>query len=216
MLNYERTLWNKSVRRVAGVDEAGRGPLAGPVVAAAVCFDPAFARTEAEGLLSGLTDSKKLTRQRREYFKNLLLSRSECSVSVGVADVAEIDRINILQATYLAMRRALDGLSPAAEHALVDGLPVPDLPCASTAIIKGDACSLSIAAASVVAKVVRDALMRELDARYPGYGLATHKGYGTQKHMAALMDLGPCGVHRRSFRPVREAMAIHEWTASRS
>lgn len=182
---------------VAGVDEAGRGPLAGPVVAAAVVLPP-------DCNLPGLQDSKALTEERREA---LYGSITELALTWGVAQVEpdEIDRINILRATHRAMALALHRLAPLPHGALVDGLPVQGLPCPHRAIVKGDALCISIAAASVLAKVSRDRHMRDLDEQYPGYGFAQHKGYGTALHVEALRRLGPTPCHRRSFRPVAEA-----------
>lgn len=209
MLRFEREAWEGGARRVAGVDEAGRGPVAGPVFAAAVCFDRDWAEREAEGVLAGLTDSKQLSSHRRESFFARLTSPELCGVvsfCIAQASVEEIDRLNILRATHLAMRRAVEGIGTgeaAVGMALVDGLPVQGLPVPHRAIVKGDARSFSIAAASVLAKVSRDRLMAELDAQWPGYGFAENKGYGTAAHLKALADLGPCPAHRRSFAPVR-------------
>lgn len=207
MLAFEREAWGAGATVVAGVDEAGRGPLAGPVHAAAVCFPREWAEREANGLLAGLTDSKQLSAARREHFFALLTGpelREVVRFAIAAAEVEEIDALNILRATHLAMRRAIEGLgAPPPDLALVDGLPVRGLPIPHRAIVKGDAQSLSIAAASVLAKVSRDHLMLELDARWPGYGLAANKGYGTAAHLEALRRLGPCPVHRRSFAPVR-------------
>jgi ribonuclease HII len=208
VLEHERHLWGCGCRRVAGVDEAGRGPLAGPVVAAAVVFDREFAVSQEHAGLAGLTDSKQLSPSRRETFFGLLRTSSRVEIGVGVADEAEIDDLNILRATHLAMRRAVEALPAPPDHILVDGLPVPGLPVASTPIVGGDAKSLSIAAASVVAKVVRDEHMAELDDKYPGYGFASHKGYGSRSHVQAIFERGPSPVHRKSFRPVREAIEI--------
>ncbi len=208
MLQFERQFWEQGCVRLAGVDEAGRGPLAGPVVAAAVVFDRAFLEAEQYGVLLGIDDSKTLSESQREHFFALLTQSPHLATGVGSADVAEIDTLNILRATHLAMKRALLALAPPPDFALVDGLPVQGLPCPSLAIVKGDARSLSIAAASIVAKVTRDRLMRELDRHYPAYGFAQHKGYGTRAHLQALLTEGPSPVHRRSFRPVREAMRI--------
>lgn len=205
MLEYERSFWKTSPAMVlAGIDEAGRGPLAGPVFASAVSIDEAAIESLAAGPLAGLTDSKKLTAAKREHFHEILLSLPEVRTSVAFSTAAEIDSINILKATHLAMRRAAEGLVPPPAHVLVDGLPVKNLPCPSTPIVKGDAKSLLIAAASVMAKVERDHLMLELDAKYPGYGFAIHKGYGTAAHLDALRRLGPCPEHRRTFRPVSD------------
>ena len=209
MLAYEHTFWDKDPSAVlAGVDEVGRGPLAGPVYASAVVIASADADSFLEGPLAGLTDSKKLTEAKREHFHDLLRSLPGVRIGIGSASVAEIDSLNILRATHLAMRRAvLDLGDPSPDHVLVDGLPVRGLPCPSTAIVKGDAQSLLIAAASVVAKVTRDHLMAELDAQYPGYGFAANKGYGTAEHLEALRRLGVSPVHRRSFAPVADILA---------
>jgi ribonuclease HII len=182
---------------VAGVDEAGRGPLAGPVVAAAVVLEPG-------GEWPGLTDSKLVPVAERERLAAVIEARA-LFVAVGIASVTEIDTLNILRATHLAMARALAPIGGVVALALVDGLPVQGLPCPHRAIVRGDRRCLSIAAASVVAKVRRDALLRALDVEHPGYGFARHKGYGTPEHRAALARLGPCPAHRRTFRPVVEA-----------
>jgi ribonuclease HII len=181
---------------VAGVDEVGRGPLAGPVYAAAVILDPAR-------LPTGLDDSKKMTELRREKAFDAIMA-SALEVGIGVASVEEIDRINILAATMLAMRRAVDGLSIKPVHALIDGNKVPALPCPAEAIVKGDGKILSIAAASIIAKVTRDRVMNELDVACPGYGWARNKGYGTADHLEALVRLGPSAHHRASFAPVAQ------------
>jgi ribonuclease HII len=183
--------------RAAGVDEAGRGPLAGPVVAAAVVLPDGFH-------LPGLADSKVLpARVRAELHERI----RECAVGVGIGVVAAgvIDEINILQATHRAMREAVAQLSPAPEMILVDGRPLPRAPRPQQAIVGGDATCACIAAASIVAKVTRDRMMVELDVRCPGYGFARHKGYPTPEHRARLEELGPCPEHRQSFRPVRAA-----------
>lgn len=191
-------------RRLAGVDEAGRGPLAGPVVAAAVVFDRGFLEAEAEQSLQGLTDSKKLPEKRREFFFALLTAHPRIEIGIGLASVEEIDSQNILRATHLAMARAIGHLAPPPDLALVDGLPAKGLPVPHVAIVGGDGASLSIAAASIVAKVTRDRLMVELAAQYPGYGFDRHKGYGTAAHLEALQRLGPCPAHRTSFAPVAQ------------
>ena len=183
---------------VAGVDEVGRGPLAGPVVTAAVILDP-------EHPIDGLMDSKKLSEKRREKLA-VLIKENSLAWSIGRAEVEEIDEINILQATMLAMQRAVAGLSPAPEHVLIDGNRCPQLPCTAEAIIKGDGLVPAISAASIIAKVSRDNEMVELDAIYPGYGLAGHKGYPTKAHRDALIELGVTSIHRRSFAPVRRAI----------
>ena len=197
----ERLLWKQGYLRVAGVDEVGRGPLAGPVVAAAVVFPPSF-RTRK---LPGLRDSKQLTAAARERLAPQV-RRYAAGVGVGSASHAEIDALGIVGATVAAMTRAIRQLPQAADHLLVDALRLEcdGLPC--RAIIHGDALCCSIAAASIVAKVARDSLMVELDALHPGYGLARHKGYPTPEHLAALERLGPTPLHRRSFAPVRRVL----------
>lgn len=183
----------------AGVDEAGRGPLAGPVVVAAVILDPARP-------IAGLDDSKKLSERRREALYPQVIERA-LAHCVIVVEAAEIDRLNIFQATMAGMSRAVAGLSPAAREALVDGNKLPrDLPCAGRAIVGGDALEPAISAASILAKVTRDRLMVALDAVHPGYGFAVHKGYPTPAHLDALQRLGPCPHHRRSFAPVARAL----------
>jgi ribonuclease HII len=181
---------------VAGIDEAGRGPWAGPVVAAAVIF-------HAHEAPPGIDDSKKLSAERREALFDAILATAH--VGIGEASVAEIDRLNILAATLLAMQRAVAALGIAPDHALVDGNRKPSLNCPITTLVKGDARSLSIAAASIVAKVTRDRMMIRYCDDYPGYGFARHKGYGTAQHQAALTRLGPCAIHRLSFAPVESA-----------
>jgi ribonuclease HII len=175
------------------------------VVAAAVVFLPAFAEQAVAGILTGLTDSKKISEKKREEFFAILQDASQAVIGVGQASSAEIDKINILRATHLAMRRAVENLPELPEHILVDGRPVKGLPVVSTAIVKGDSKSLSIAAASIIAKVTRDRMLYKLDAKHPEYGFASHKGYGTKAHLAALKKYGPLPQHRRSFAPVREA-----------
>ena len=203
---YEKRLAQKGFVRIAGVDEAGRGPLAGPVVAAAVILPVNFRAR-------GIDDSKVLTPRERERLYSRITNHAECGV--GVASVDEIDRLNILRASHLAMRRALQALPPPApDHALIDGRFTPDrfgldvgeaeASNRFTALIDGDAQSVSIAAASIIAKVTRDRQMEDLDAQFPGYGFAQHKGYYTPDHIAALRELGPCAIHRQSFAPVRD------------
>ena len=204
MLRHEQEAWQAGFRHVAGVDEAGRGPLAGPVVAAAVAFDKEFLEAEADQSLAGLTDSKKLPAARREFFFARITSCPQARVGVGSASVEEIERLNILNATHLAMARALAQLAPLPDLALVDGLPVKGLPVPHRAIVGGDAASLSIAAASVIAKVTRDRWMAALAAEYPAYGFERHKGYGTPEHLAALRRHGPCPAHRKGFAPVAQ------------
>ena len=209
MLAGERPWWQASPQGVlAGVDEAGRGPLAGPVCAAAVVISPLACERLYVGTLAGLTDSKQLTPVRRRAFFDILSHDTETHIGVGWCQATEIDEMNILGATHLAMRRAVENLPVRPDHVFVDGLPVKGLPCASTAIVKGDAKSFLIAAASVTAKVLRDRYMSNLDVRYPNYGFATNKGYGVQGHVAALFRYGPCPEHRRSFRPVQDALQL--------
>jgi ribonuclease HII len=183
---------------VAGVDEVGRGPLCGAVVAAAVILDPAHP-------IEGLADSKKLSEARREQLYEIICERA-LAWSIGRAEVEEIDQLNILQATMLAMYRAVAGLTPAPQHAMVDGNRCPKLPCSCEAVIKGDSKVASISAASIIAKVSRDREMVELDRLYPGYGIAVHKGYPTPSHLEALSQLGVTPIHRRSFGPVRRLL----------
>ena len=184
---------------ICGIDEAGRGPLAGPVCAAAVILPEGFQ-------LQGLTDSKKLSEKRREAMFETLMAESTVLKSVAWCTASEIDEHNILRATHLAMRRAAEGLGVKLERALIDGLPVKDFPFQQTAIVKGDGKSISIAAASVLAKVSRDRRMVELDANYPEYGFARHKGYGTKIHKEALAVYGPSPEHRMSFAPCQSAI----------
>lgn len=204
MLRFEQEAWAGGFSQVAGVDEAGRGPLAGPVVAAVVLFERDFLESEAEKSLAGLDDSKKLPASRREFFHALLSACPHARIGVASASVAEIDSLNILRATHLAMARAVAQLAPPPDLALVDGLPVQGLPVPHRAIVGGDAASLSIAAASVMAKVTRDRLMVQLAAEYPSYGFERHKGYGTKQHLDALRRHGPCPAHRKSFAPVAQ------------
>jgi ribonuclease HII len=187
---------------VAGVDEAGRGPLAGPVVAAAVILDP-------DNPVCGLKDSKQLTQSRREALY-LEITQKSLVWAVGRASVEEIDRLNILQATLLAMQRAVFMLNPPAQRVLVDGNQCPQLGCPVEAVIRGDSTVAAISAASIIAKVSRDREMVELDRRYPGYGLARHKGYPSREHLQALQNLGVTALHRRSYAPVRKLLETHE------
>lgn len=196
--SFEKHLLDLCTWPVAGIDEAGRGPLAGPVVAAAVILNPA-------DIPAGLRDSKKLTILQRRKLYDDITSRATCAI--GTASVAEIDRVNILQATYLAMRRAVDTLPKTPAHLLIDGnrLP-PNLPCPAEAIVKGDDRSASIAAASIVAKVTRDRIMADLDQAHPGYGWSKNAGYGSKQHLDALKTLGVTPHHRVSFRPVHNIL----------
>ena len=188
---FEREAMRLGAVHVCGVDEAGRGPLAGPVYAAAVILPP-------DVRIEGLNDSKKLTEKKREALFPVICETA-ASFSIAFADEKEIDAYNILQATYLAMRRAVEGLDVPADYALIDGNRMPPLVIAGETIIKGDAVCQSIAAASVLAKVSRDRFMLEMDAQYPQYGFSKHKGYGTKEHYAALREFGPSPIHRLTF-----------------
>jgi ribonuclease HII len=203
---HERELRAHGFSLIAGVDEAGRGPLAGPVVAAAVVL-PANCR------LPGLADSKALTSLARSRLCETIQKRAVC-FAVASVEAQIIDRINILQATYRAMREAIARLDPSPDFLLVDGWALPAAPVEQRALVQGDCICASIAAASILAKVTRDQMMEGLDRQYPGYGFAQHKGYGTQEHLAQLALLGPCPEHRRSFAPVQgwfqQRLALHE------
>ena len=200
----ERAIEERGLAPVAGLDEAGRGPWAGPVTAAAVVLD----RHRLPATLSeGLDDSKKLSAARRDQLFEVLSTSPAVHHALGWASVTEIDRLNILAASLLAMRRALAALPVAATYALVDGNRLPDLPCPGEAVVKGDGRSLSIAGASVIAKVSRDREMARLARAHPGYGWESNQGYGTKVHREALARLGPCGEHRQSFRPVAAILA---------
>jgi ribonuclease HII len=183
---------------IAGVDEAGRGPLAGPVVVAAVILDP-------DQPITGLNDSKKLGEARREALFDVIRERALAFAVVEIA-AADIDRLNILQATLLGMRRAVEGLRPAPKLVLVDGNRTPDVTCASHAIVGGDGLEPAISAASILAKVTRDRIMLDLHGSYPQYGFDRNKGYPTPGHLQRLAEIGPCEAHRRSFAPVRNSM----------
>jgi len=200
LLRYENSLWNIGVQFVAGVDEAGMSPLAGPVSAAAVIFAPGTR-------IADIDDSKKLDASTRERLA-IEIKTTAIAWSVGFAEVDEIDKINIYWAGLLAMRRAVEGLGSQPEHLLIDARRIKDLAIPQQSIVKGDAKSLTIAAASILAKTARDALMRKLDSDYPGYGFSRHKGYPVQEHLAALNKLGASPIHRRSFAPVRAALGL--------
>ena len=206
---YGRAWWTRGTTRLAGVDEAGRGPLAGPVVAAAVCLPPHWLDTGLPSALHGLNDSKQLTAAQREQFFDALTADPEIRYGIAQVEPDRIDAINILQATHQAMNEALAQLRPAPQHALVDGRPVQTLRFPHTPIVKGDTLSYSIAAASVLAKVTRDRRMVAYHRQYPHYGFADHKGYGTPQHLAVLAQHGPCPIHRRSFtwqKPVQRQL----------
>lgn len=196
--SLERAALARGLTRIAGVDEVGRGPYAGPVTAAAVVLD-------LSRIPEGLNDSKKLTARRREALAEAIYDSAE--VSIAEASVEEIDRLNILAASHLAMRRAIAGLGTLPDLALIDGNRLPaDLPCAGQTVIRGDALSVSIAAASIVAKIGRDARMAALAQQHPGYGWDRNAGYGTKEHQNALLDLGVTPHHRRSFAPIRKIL----------
>ncbi len=193
---HEKAARKQGAMRIAGIDEVGRGPLFGPVVAAAVILAPSCR-------IEGLTDSKKLSEKKRDEFE-VLIRMNAVAWAVAAVDVETIDRINIRQASLLAMRMAVEQLALGPDFLLIDGRDTIDWPGPQQAVIQGDAISLSIAAASVVAKVFRDRLLIELDSQFPGYGLASHKGYGCPEHLAALARLGPTPLHRKSFHPVSQ------------
>jgi len=195
-LSLETLLWDLGYERVAGVDEVGLGPWAGPVVAAAVVFPP------RARILSGVDDSKKLTPARREALA-AVIREAAAELALGVVEVAELDDLGVHDAGLEAMRRAVTRLRAAPDYLLVDARRVPDVEVGQTSFVRADAFIYSVAAASIVAKVYRDALMVEMDARFPGYGFGQHMGYGTAAHLEALERLGPCEIHRRSFAPVQ-------------
>jgi ribonuclease HII len=203
---YEKKLRAAGVVRIAGVDEAGRGALAGPVVAAAVVLPEKFRHRK-------LNDSKQLNPGLREKIYDELISNSEIVWSAGVVDHLEIDRINILRASQQAMRIALGALAIPPEHVLLDGLPVFPFPFPQTAIVDGDCYSLTIAAASVIAKVTRDRIMRDFCTQFPEYCFEQHKGYSTELHLSRLHEFGPCPIHRRSFEPVAQPLLALEGIA---
>ena len=188
---YENQCAEQGYSSICGVDEAGRGPLAGPVCAAAVILKP-------NDIIEGVNDSKKLSEKKREALYDVIKARA-AAYSIAFASVEEIEELNILNATMLAMKRAVEGLSKAADYAIIDGNKTPDLSIPCSAIVKGDANSMSIAAASILAKVTRDRLMLEYDKEYPQYMFAKHKGYGTKVHTQAIREYGPCPIHRMSF-----------------
>ncbi len=200
LLQYETPLWEKGLTRIAGVDEAGMAPLAGPVVAAAVILPREFRPR-------GIDDSKQVDAAERERLA-VEIKRAAICWAVGITSVEEIDSINIYRAGLLAMRRAVEGLASCPEHVLIDARRLPELKVPQNGIVHGDALSLTIAAASIIAKTTRDGMMVEHDARHPGYGFARHKGYPTAEHFAAIEKLGVCALHRRSFAPIRRALGL--------
>jgi ribonuclease HII len=200
---FEHELFQNGITRIAGVDEAGRGPLAGPVFAAAVILPTDWILDGMPKKLKKVNDSKQLDHEEREILFAEITSRPEIRFAVAHVDERMIDQINILQATHRAMNLALAELDPVPEHALVDGLKVKTLSLPQTAIVDGDCLSYSIAAASIIAKVTRDRMMIDYHAMYPAYGFHEHKGYGTPNHLAAIKNYGPCPIHRMTFYPIR-------------
>lgn len=200
---FERALLERGDSLIAGVDEAGRGPLAGPVMAAAVILPLDWIQNGLPDELIGLNDSKQLTASARDRFFLFLTTQAAIRFGIAQCSAEIIDAINILQATHRAMNEALASLAPPPRHVLVDGRRVASMRFPQTPIVKGDALSYSIAAASILAKVTRDRLMQEFERQYPGYGFAEHKGYGTAAHLAALAKHGPCPIHRRTFAPMK-------------
>lgn len=200
LYKYEKELWNNGINYIGGVDEVGRGPLVGPVVTACVILPKDF-------VLEGLTDSKKLTEKKRNIFYDYIMNHA-LSVSVGMMDEKVIDEVNIYEATKLAMYQAINNSKIKPEHVLIDAMKLDKLEVPSTSIIKGDAKSITIAAASVIAKVTRDRMMIELDKKYPMYGFAKHKGYPTKKHIEALQKYGVLDNYRMTFHPVMDIKKI--------
>jgi ribonuclease HII len=198
MKSLERSVRADGYQAPAGLDEAGRGPWAGPVVAAACILDE-------DTVIPGLDDSKKLTPAKREALFESMTRRQDLRWAYGLVSAEEIDRVNILEATKSAMRQAISKFQPSPDYLLIDGLPM-DLGLPGEAVVKGDQKVHAIAAASIIAKVLRDRLMVDLDRQFPGYGFAKHKGYGTQAHREALQRLGPCAIHRKSFAPIKKLL----------
>ena len=197
MLEYETALYNEGIKLICGIDEAGRGPLIGPVVAAAVILPINYFHKD-------IKDSKKLSEKKREMLYDII-NENALSIGVGIIDEKTIDEVNIYEATKLAMKEAVSNLKINPEHVLIDAMKL-DLEIPSTSIIKGDALSESIAAASIIAKVTRDRILKDMDKEYPMYDLINNKGYGTKKHIEALKKYGPCKYHRKTFKPVEEAL----------
>ena len=204
MLHFERVLWKAGITRIAGVDEVGIGPLAGPVVAAAVVFPP-------ETTIEGIHDSKLLDASTRERL-DVEIRLKASGIGIGIAEIEEIDRINIYHAGLRAMQLAVAALPAVPQHVLVDSRTIPDIQAPQNSFDKGDGINFSIAAASIIAKVYRDRLMTEMDSVYPGYGFAEHKGYATPVHQAAIRKLGPCPIHRKSFDYIRELCGLYSST----
>lgn len=199
LYQYERELWNNNINYIGGVDEVGRGPLIGPVVTACVILPKDF-------YLEGLTDSKKLSEKKRDIFYDYIMDHA-LAVSVGMMDEKVIDKVNIYEATKLAMYQAIENCKIKPEHVLIDAMKLEKLEIPSTSIIKGDAKSISIAAASVIAKVTRDRMMIELDEKYPMYGFKKHKGYPTKKHIEAILKYGLIDGYRKTYKPISEIIS---------
>ena len=201
---YERECLANGYCFIAGIDEVGRGPLAGPVVASSAMFSSEVIKAGLPNSLKDVNDSKKLSEKKREHLFDVLNDFDGVDFGISIIESEEIDRINILQATYKAMSNSLISLEHNPDHLLVDGRPVKSLGKSQSAIVKGDSLSYSIGAASSIAKVTRDRMMKKFDLKFPGYGFSSNKGYGTREHLNALNDLGPCSIHRLTFAPIRK------------
>ena len=201
---YERECLANGYCFIAGIDEVGRGPLAGPVVASSAMFSSEVIKAGLPNSLKDVNDSKKLSEKKREHLFDVLNDFDGVDFGISIIESEEIDRINILQATHKAMSKSLISLEHNPDHLLVDGRPVKSLGKSQSAIVKGDSLSYSIGAASIIAKVTRDRMMKKFDLKFPGYGFSSNKGYGTREHLNALNDLGPCSIHRLTFAPIRK------------
>ena len=201
---YERECLANGYCFIAGIDEVGRGPLAGPVVASSAMFSSEVIKAGLPNSLKDVNDSKKLSEKKREHLFDVLNDFDGVDFGISIIESEEIDRINILQATHKAMSKSLISLEHNPDHLLVDGRPVKSLGKSQSAIVKGDSLSYSIGAASIIAKVTRDRIMKKFDLKFPGYGFSSNKGYGTREHLNALNDLGPCSIHRLTFAPIRK------------
>ncbi|MAJ17225.1 MAG: ribonuclease HII [Opitutia bacterium TMED67] len=201
---YERECLANGYCFIAGIDEVGRGPLAGPVVASSAMFSSDVIKAGLPNSLKDVNDSKKLSEKKREHLFDVLNDFDGVDFGISIIESEEIDRINILQATHKAMSKSLISLEHNPDHLLVDGRPVKSLGKSQSAIVKGDSLSYSIGAASIIAKVTRDRMMKKFDLKFPGYGFSSNKGYGTREHLNALNDLGPCSIHRLTFAPIRK------------
>ena len=201
---YERECLANGYCFIAGIDEVGRGPLAGPVVASSAMFSSEVIKAGLPNSLKDVNDSKKLSEKKREHLFDVLNDFDGVDFGISIIESEEIDRINILQATHKAMSKSLISLDHNPDYLLVDGRPVKSLGKSQSAIVKGDSLSYSIGAASIIAKVTRDRMMKKFDLKFPGYGFSSNKGYGTREHLNALNDLGPCSIHRLTFAPIRK------------